>query len=87
MQLPKWTRRVSLAVRAGGSDVEVAWTGVDAAASFATSTLWVLCPSGQSIADLEIPHKYLEGAVISLFVRCQATTSTNIDFVCTGAAL
>lgn len=87
MQLPKWTRRVSLAVRAGGSDLEVAWTGVDAAASFATSTLWILCPSGQSIADLEVPHKYLEGNVLSLFVRCQATTSTNIDFVCTGAAL
>jgi hypothetical protein len=85
--LPKWTRRVSVAVRAGGADVEVAWTGVDGAASFATGTLWVLCPGGSSLNDLEVPHKYVEGATIALFVRTQTTTSTTIDVVCTGAAL
>lgn len=86
MYLPKWARRVSLAVRSGGADVEVAWTGTDGGASL-TAGLWVLCPAGQSISDLEVPHKYVEGNTLSLFVRCQATTSTTIDFVCTGAAL
>lgn len=87
MTLPKWTRRVSVAVRSGGADVEVGWTGVDGAASFATATLWILCPGGASVNDLEVPHKYVEGNTIALFVRCQATTATTIDFVCTGAAL
>ena len=86
MTLPKWARRVSVAVRSGGADLEVAWTGTDGGASL-TSGLWILCPGGASVNDLEVPHKYIEGATIALFVRCQATTSTNIDFVCTGAAL
>jgi len=87
MTLPKWARRVSVAVRSGGADLEVGWTGTDGAASFSTASLWILCPGGASVNDLEVPHKYIEGATIALFVRCQATTSTTIDFVCTGAAL
>jgi hypothetical protein len=87
MTLPKWTRRVSVAVRAGGADLEVAWSGTDGAASFSTATLWVLCPGGSSLNDLEVPHKYVEGNALALFIRCQATTSTNIDFVCTSAGL
>lgn len=86
MVLPKWTRRVSVAVQAGGAATEVAWSGTDGAAGL-TAGLWVLCPGGSSLNDLEVPHKYIEGNTISLFVRCQATTSTNIDFVCTGTAL
>ena len=86
MTLPKWCRRVSVAVQAGGAPVEVAWSGTDGAASL-TSGLFVLCPGGSSLNDLEVPHKYIEGNVIALFVRCQASSATNIDFVCTGAAL
>lgn len=86
MILPKWTRRVSVAVQAGGAPVEMAWSGTDGGASL-TSGLFILCPGGSSLNDLEVPHKYVEGNVIALFVRCQAATSTNIDFVCTGAAL
>lgn len=86
MTLPKWTRRVSVAVHAGGSAVEVAWSGTDGGAGL-TAGLWVLCPGGSSLNDLEVPHKFVEGATLSLFVRCQATTSTNIDFVCTGTVL
>lgn len=86
MTLPKWTRRVSVAVQASGASVEVAWSGTDGAANL-TSGLFVLCPGGSSLNDLEVPHKYVEGNVIALFVRCQATTSTNIDFVCTGTVL
>jgi hypothetical protein len=86
MTLPKWCRRVSVAVQAGGAPVEVAWSGTDGGASL-TSGLFILCPGGSSVNDLEVPHKYVEGNVIGLFVRCQAATSTNIDFVCTGAAL
>lgn len=86
MTLPKWTRRVSVAVQAGGAAVEVGWSGTDGAASLTAGT-FILCPGGSSLNDLEVPHKYVEGNTIALFVRCQATTSTNIDFVCTGAAL
>ena len=86
MTLPKWCRRVSVAVQAGGAPVEVSWSGTDGAAGL-TAGLFILCPGGSSLNDLEVPHKYVEGNVLALFVRCQATTSTNIDFVCTGTVL
>lgn len=81
--LPKWTRRVSLAVRSGGSDVEVAWTGVLDAASFATATLWVLCPAGSALNDLVVPQsKFQSGDVISIWIRDVTATATTIDLVC-----
>lgn len=86
MQLPKWCERVSISVRSGGADLEVGWSGTDGAATL-TGSIWILCPGGSSLNDLEVPHKYIEGNVLSLFVRCQATTATTIDFVCSGVTL
>lgn len=85
--LPKWTRRVSVAVRAGGADVEVAWTGVIDTASFATATLWVLCPAGSALNELLVPQsKFVGGDVISLWIRDTAATATTIDLVCSDRA-
>lgn len=82
--LPAWAHRVAVAVRSGGADVEVAWTGVLDAASFATATLWVLVPAGSSV-NLVVPQsKFQSGSVKSLWIRDTAATATTIDFVCTG---
>ena len=79
--LPSWCQVVLVtAPESSGADLEVAWTGTDAASSL-TAGLFAPVKAGGGI-ELEVPPKYTAASTKTLYVRPTSATSTTVAVVC-----
>lgn len=80
-QLPNWTGSVSVLNDTGSAgSIELAWTGADADASFATASLVTIIAAGAAVSELTI--KRSPGAAVVLYIRDQNAGATTFTIIC-----